>query len=165
MNRNSKSKIKVIITDIDGTLLDDNSKLSKTNRVTLNLLKKDGFIVVLATGRSLFSAKKIALENNFLDLIDYIIFSTGAAIFDVKKKSIFNVYSLNNKNIIEIENYLNEKTINVDYMIQANIPENHFFSYKKNNHFKINTDFYKRIEIYKDSILTRSESQIQRHNL
>jgi len=153
---NSKSKIKIIITDIDGTLLDDNSKLSATNRATLNLLKKDGFIIVLATGRSLFSSKKIALENKFLDLVDFIIFSTGAAILDVKKKCIFNTYSLNREDILEIENYLNE-TINADYMIQGNIPDNHFFSYKKNNRFKINSDFYRRIEIYKDSILTRSE--------
>jgi len=148
--------MKVIISDIDGTLLNNGSKISASNKTTLELLNQKGILVVLATGRSLFSAKKVLEENNILDLIDYIIFSTGAAIFNVKSKQIFDIKNLEYNDISKIENYL-DNIINVDFMLQADIPNNHFFSYKKNNRFKSNTDFFHRMEIYKDSILERNQ--------
>ena len=151
-----KVKLKVIISDIDGTLLNNESRISETNLTTLRLLKKQGILIVLATGRSLFSAKKALDENNILDLIDYLIFSTGAAIYNVKNDQIFNVSKLEDDEITEIENYL-DTSINLDYMIQAPIPDNHWFCYKKNNRFETNPDFYNRIQIYKDSILRREQ--------
>ena len=147
----SKNKTQIIITDIDGTLLDNSSKLSERNRDTLKYLKENRVTIVLATGRSLFSAKKVIIENDFLHLIDFVIFSTGAAIFDVKRDNIFRQYNLSNNEISEIKEYLNE--IQIDFMIQQIIPDNHFFSYKKNSRFKKNPDFYKRIEIYNDCII------------
>jgi len=151
-----KIKLEVIISDIDGTLLNNESKISDVNKTTLELLKQKGIVIVLATGRSLYSAKKVLEENNILFLIDYLIFSTGAAIYHVKNDQIFNITKLKEEDITEIENYLNVE-INLDYMIQAPIPNNHWFSYKKNNRFKINPDFYNRIQIYKDSILRREQ--------
>ena len=151
-----QNKIKIIISDIDGTLLNDDGRISNTNRSTLEFLKEKDIPVILATGRSLFSAKKVLIENHILDLIDFIIFSTGAAIYNVKNEEIFDICSLDKEKIIEVENYLNND-LELDYMIQGTIPNNHFFSYKKNNRFKINTDFYRRIKIYKDAILDRTD--------
>ncbi len=149
------SNFKIIISDIDGTLLNNDGKLSKSNRKAIELLIEKDVVIVLATGRSLYSAKKVIIENDFLHLIDFVIFSTGAAILDIKRDIIFRQYSLSKNEISEIEEYLNE--IQIDFMIQQVIPDNHFFSYKKNPRYKKNPDFYKRIEIYNDCILENGE--------
>ena len=56
--------IKLVVTDVDGTLLDDKSELSELNRQALSDCKKNGIGVILATGKSIQSIKFIidALE-------------------------------------------------------------------------------------------------------
>ena len=50
---------KMIVTDLDGTLLNSEGQVSNRNYETLNKLKDLGHLRVIATGRSLFSTKKI----------------------------------------------------------------------------------------------------------
>ena len=51
--------IKLVVTDVDGTLLDDKSELSELNRQALLDCRKNGIGVILATGKSIKSIKFI----------------------------------------------------------------------------------------------------------
>ena len=80
-----KDKPKIVFTDLDGTLLNSSSQLSPRNRDMLYQLGEQNILRVVATGRSLFSARRV-LTMDFP--IDYLVFSTGAGIIDWKKQHI-----------------------------------------------------------------------------
>ncbi len=139
----STNNIKIVFTDLDGTLLNSDSKCSDENYQALSMLKDRAIIRVAATGRSLFSVHKV-LSMDFP--IDYLIFSSGAGIMDWQHKKILLSQSINSSTVTMISERL--KSANIDFMIHYPIPENHYFVYHATG--KENTDFYRRIEIYKD---------------
>lgn len=53
---------KLIAIDLDGTLLDDNKKISRENLDTINELIGKGYEIVIATGRRYWSAKELTKE-------------------------------------------------------------------------------------------------------
>ena len=70
---------KLILTDLDGTLLRDDKRLSPANRSALERASAQGCRVVLATGRSYASLTPELRELSFLR---YFIFMNGAKGFD-----------------------------------------------------------------------------------
>ena len=133
----------MVITDLDGTLLNDNREVSLTNMKSLFWLGEHKIIRVIATGRNFFSLKKV-LKDNFP--IDYLIFSSGAGIYDWKNKKLIHSQNLPDYEVKQIaEILINHK---VDFMIHEMIPENHkFVYYRTQNH---NPDFERRIKVYND---------------
>lgn len=68
---------KLIVTDMDGTVLGEDHKITEENRIALKEAEKIGIKVVFATGRFHDSAKE---HINFLDNIMPIISSNGSII-------------------------------------------------------------------------------------
>ena len=106
---------KMIILDLDGTLLNDYKEISKEN---INLIKRayneKGIISVIATGRPLEYANEICNSSDN-HLADYIIASNGAIIKDNKTDEVIYKASLTNTEILNLRNiFLEEKA---DYMI------------------------------------------------
>lgn len=80
--------IKLVATDLDGTFLKDDRTISNRNLESLHSLGDNDIIRVAATGRNL---KKVEQVINGHVPFDYIVFSSGAGVFDWKnKKHIFN---------------------------------------------------------------------------
>lgn len=78
-------KDKLIVSDLDGTLLNKESKCSENTKDYLRNLKNNGYTIAIATGRILSSA----LDGcDGADFADYVICDTGALIYDVSKKEI-----------------------------------------------------------------------------
>ncbi len=50
---------KLIAMDLDGTLLNDNKEITRDNLKVINILAKEGYEIVIATGRRYWSAKKL----------------------------------------------------------------------------------------------------------
>ena len=102
---------KMIVTDLDGTLLDINKKCSSKTKEYLQKLKNEGKIIVIATGRVLNSAIKITDGAVFTN---YIISNTGSIIYDVEnKKEIFRA-NISNKDVNKICSLYNEKFEYID---------------------------------------------------
>lgn len=137
-----KSDIKIVITDLDGTLFNSNGALSDKNLEVLHILGSRGVVRVVATGRNLYSAQT-ALHDNFP--IDYLVFSTGAGVMDWKTKEIINKEHLDKNEVREIAQILIEH--HVDFTIQKQMPDNHHFSYYVNGN--TNRDFFSRLNHYK----------------
>ena len=132
---------KLLATDLDGTLLRSDRTFSEKIIKSLLDLENKNILRVIATGRSIYSLKKVIPEDF---PVDYIVFSSGAGIYDFKDKKIINRKSLESDDIAEIVNVLNDSDLN--FSIQAEIPDNHKFVFVRNGN-KSN-DFENRIKIY-----------------
>lgn len=83
-------EIKLIVIDIDGTLLDAKGSLSAENRSAIHKAKKQGVQVVLCTGRPIRSAQYLLAELDLLESDDLIITSNGGLIQKAKTGEIIH---------------------------------------------------------------------------
>lgn len=96
--------MRLLVTDLDGTLLNRECKISKENREALQYTFSQGIEVVIATGRtyedvySLCKAAKIS---------PYIISNNGACIYS-KDGNRIKAESIDKEKAIDILNYLHE---------------------------------------------------------
>lgn len=134
--------LKVVVTDLDGTLLNSVGVANDLNVKVLHDLGKHNIVRVIATGRSLYSVNKV-IAGDFP--IDYIIFSSGAGIIRWSDKQIIHKRQLNQGETQKVINEFIE--LGLDFMVHDTIPHNHFFYYHTIS--SNNLDFYRRIEIYK----------------
>lgn len=88
--------IKMIVTDLDGTLLNKEKKVTEETKKYLSVLKEKGYIIVIATGR-IYQEALCATDG--ASFANYIITDTGSCIYDDKN----NVVKKNTieKNIIK----------------------------------------------------------------
>ncbi|WP_025772049.1 HAD family hydrolase [Thioalkalivibrio sp. HK1] len=68
---------RLLVTDLDGTLLDSDARLGDANRKVLESADRARTVRMVATGRSLHSASKV-MDSKFP--VDYLAFSSGAGI-------------------------------------------------------------------------------------
>jgi Cof subfamily protein (haloacid dehalogenase superfamily) len=78
--------IKLVTIDLDGTLLDSRSEVSKENREAIKYCMKKGIKVCLSTGKSMRCAGKIIRD---LELKDLQITSGGTMVVDSQLKPIY----------------------------------------------------------------------------
>ncbi|MCK5686131.1 Cof-type HAD-IIB family hydrolase [bacterium] len=148
--------MKVVISDLDGTLLNNKHELSPRNRSTLEKLKSLNILRVIATGRSIYSFRK-ALPDSFP--VDYVIFSSGAGIMDWKKKEIIRKKHLSSDKLQVLITML--KSNKYDFMIHHEIPENHRFYYHQTE--RCNPDFKRRLDIYSEFSISFQKIDNQFH--
>jgi len=134
--------IKIVITDLDGTLLPSQGEVSELDLNTLKKLQSENIVRVIATGRNLYSALSV-LADDFP--IDYLIFASGAGIFDWKKRELIFSQHLDADSVFEISSELIR--LKTDFMILDTIPNNHQFAYYRSGNS--NPDFDRRLSLYK----------------
>lgn len=138
-----KKHIGLVATDLDGTLLNDDRKVSRQNIKTLQMIGEKRVIRIIATGRSYYSFKQV-IPPDFP--MDYLVFSTGAGIMDWKTQDLIFSRYLPAEKVEDIIRMLwMEK---VDFMVHHAIPDNHYFDYYSSGY--ANPDFYRRCHIYND---------------
>lgn len=79
-------KYKVICSDLDGTLLDSESRLSPENAEAISELAKRGIIFVPTTGRTILELPDAIREHKD---VRYFIYSNGAGIYDAKEDKAY----------------------------------------------------------------------------
>lgn len=79
--------MKILVSDLDGTLIEDTGLLSQKNLEMMHKLKELGHLVVICTGRSLKEFEVTQKEMHFP--CDYIILNNGAFIVDKDYNVIF----------------------------------------------------------------------------
>ncbi|MDP8203228.1 MAG: HAD-IIB family hydrolase [Candidatus Tenebribacter mawsonii] len=134
--------IKAVFTDLDKTLLKDNGTFSEANLNSMKMLKDNGIILIIATGRNILSAKKVLItEHPF----EYLMFSSGAGFLNWQTKNIIYENHINKEDTKRAIEILLE--YDVDFMVHDIIPENHKFRYWSHHSLP---DFKRRIELYKE---------------
>ena len=118
----------MLITDLDGTLLNSHGALSTANRAALETLGAAGVPRVVATGRSLYSARKV-LTHDFP--IDFLAFSSGAGIVSWPAAKPLRFVNMSAKEAAQARAVLLD--LDCDFMTHAATPENHVMEYRRRN--------------------------------
>jgi len=114
------NNIKLVATDLDGTFLKEDRSISANNLKALHLLGDKDMIRVAATGRNLHKVEEVIRGDV---PFDYIVFSSGAGVFDWKRrKHIFN-RNIDSKSSKKISNYFIERRLNFHAFFP--VPQNH----------------------------------------
>ncbi len=138
-----QKKIKAIVTDLDGTLLNSKEKVGERDLITLKKLGENNILRVVATGRSFYSFNKV-IGVDFP--IDYLLFCNGGAIMDFRSKEIIINHYIERQEVISIVEKLNE--LKLDFQVRFKIPNGHKYFHKKFSTY--NPDFDRLEKIYRD---------------
>ncbi len=112
----------MVLTDLDGTLLNSQGLISMENLATLELLGDKGVVRVAATGRNIRSSREVLSH----DLpFDYLIFSTGAGICTFAEDNVIHSNHLLKEDILEVGSFFMAR--DMDFSVHHPIPENHCF--------------------------------------
>jgi len=114
-------KIKLVVCDLDGSLLNSNSEISPADQLTLKELGESGVIRVIATGRNLFSTRKVI---DHTPLIDYAAISTGLGILNFQTGEILKTEHLDKEQVRFLVDFMIKEK--VDFMIHNLLPDNHY---------------------------------------
>jgi hydroxymethylpyrimidine pyrophosphatase-like HAD family hydrolase len=133
----------IVVTDLDGTLLDSNRQLSQADRQTLLALGELGVVRVVATGRSLFSALRVIGDDW---PIDFLVHASGAGISHWPSRELVKVEHMTPTAALDLALRLEARGL--DFMLHQAVPDNHrCFLHRtaRRNH-----DFERRVELYAD---------------
>ena len=83
----TNKNIKLIATDLDGTLLNSNSKISSYNKKIFKQLMNEGIEIILSTGRAFNGMQRY---KNMIDNDNYSIVFNGSIIADTNGNFIYN---------------------------------------------------------------------------
>lgn len=97
-----------IVLDLDGTLLDDSSRIRPRNLEALRAAQADGVRVLVATGRSSLSAHDVLVELG-LEL-PAIVFN-GAGLYCPRKKRLLEERVLSNRSVDRVLAYARERDL------------------------------------------------------
>lgn len=112
----------MILTDLDGTLLNNHGRISQRNLEMLNILGEKKVIRVAATGRNIRSSREV-LDHKLP--FDYLIFSTGAGICNFADDQVIHSNHMQKDDIQQVAGYFLANDL--DFSIHHPIPENHCF--------------------------------------
>lgn len=132
----------LVVTDLDGTLLDSASRLSGANREALETLGRNGVVRAVATGRSLYSARLVMLEDF---PIDYLAFSSGAGIVSWDDGRLLRALAMDPVLVDRLVARL--RGLGLDFMVQRAAPDSHRFHFVRSS--RRNADFERRVERYR----------------
>jgi hydroxymethylpyrimidine pyrophosphatase-like HAD family hydrolase len=127
----------LLATDLDGTLLNSQRRASEADVATLHELGGRGIARAVVTGRSLHSTLRI-LAADFP--IDYLVFSSGAGIWDWPHRRLLTSHEIPAEQTIRAAQVLIGQGAN--FMVHAPVPENHRFWYHETK--PEDTDFVRR---------------------
>ncbi len=120
-------EIKMVVTDLDGTLLQNDHSISLEDLETLEILGKLGICRVAATGRNLF---KVRRALNPSDPFDYVICSSGAGIVDWQKQEVIRSVNFPEELTAHLIEFLIDNKFN--FKVSDCFPDNHnFFWWKR----------------------------------
>lgn len=128
----------MVVVDLDGTLARSDQTLSTRTLSALEELGIRGIPRVIATGRSVYAARKVLSDET---PFDYLIFSTGAGTAYWPKAEIVESFSMPKQSIHSLFRTLHSQSL--DFMLHAAIPENHYFHTFGDG--RNNPDFHERI--------------------
>ncbi len=144
----------MVVTDLDGTLRNSTGAISSEDLDTLRAIGREGYLRVIATGRSLYSFRRIK-ERNLP--VDYVVFSSGAGIYDYPVTEIIRSVGLDAAQMRRGASLLLK--LGLDFMIHLPIPDNHRFLYHDSG--RGNADLRRRCELY-DRVCSPFDGNVDR---
>ena len=150
--------IKLLASDIDGTIIDNDNQISPYNLEAIRKLNNKNVNFTLCTGKTYFMVKDFCKQMN----AGYGIFGNGTQIINLKtgkeiirntlnQKDVIDCIDIANKNNLHIHIYIENKSVSqgsLKYMAYRN-----YKLYKENISFDVVDDLKQYININNPSIL------------
>lgn len=112
--------LKLVATDLDGTFLRNDKSISKENLDTLLSLGDRDILRVVATGRNLRKTQEV-IANHIP--FDYIVFSSGAGVYDCKNDKLLYYRNINKMVVQQLSDFLIASDLN--FHLFKPVPENY----------------------------------------
>ena len=106
-------KYKMLVLDLDDTLLNDNHEISDRNKTRLIEAQKKGIYVVLASGRPTQAMMRYAEELELARYGSYIISFNGAVITDIEKNINLYERSLTKEEIHSLHDFSIDHNVHI----------------------------------------------------
>lgn len=103
--------VKMIVLDLDGTLLNSEKKVSEKSKNYLKKLKDLGYIIVIATGR-IYESVNEALDG--FEYVNYVITDTGASCYDTNNEQVIFNNIIENETAQKFKKYYNDNCNYID---------------------------------------------------
>jgi hydroxymethylpyrimidine pyrophosphatase-like HAD family hydrolase len=145
----------LFVCDLDGTLLDRTGHCDQRDLAALRGLAAAGVVRVAATGRSLFSFRRACLPH---DALDYLVFSSGAAVMRLADETILERHELPSALCANTIDWLSERGF--DLMVHPPVPDEHRIAYRRAGQLE-NADFERRLALYRDSVRPLTDADCQ----
>ena len=114
-------QFKWLITDVDGTLLDDDGNLPEANRDALKHCRNLGVPVVLATGRRWTTLQRLIDRLGLGDLVDFSILNNGMVVKELRTRTVLHRETFPMETVMNaVETFA---TLNLDPIALAYNPE------------------------------------------
>jgi Cof subfamily protein (haloacid dehalogenase superfamily) len=107
--------IKLVMCDLDGTLLTEDKTVTPLSQKTIAKLKKKGIAFGIATGRPTESVLRTLQSQQILPFVDVVVTNNGVTWLDRSDNVESETYTLKMQSAIEIFNHL--KSLNVSFAI------------------------------------------------
>lgn len=78
---------KLIVSDLDGTLLNEKKFVSDRNKEAIRKAREAGMSFAIASGRPLYPILSLIREWGMEELVDYVLGMNGGSIYDTAKKA------------------------------------------------------------------------------
>ena len=119
-------KYKMLVLDLDDTLLRDDYSISSRNRELLIQAQEQGVIVVLASGRPTPAMVRYAEELNLAQYNSYMISFNGAVVTSMQSNEVLFETSLTQKEIHSIYDFSVDNNVHIiTYSDKGVISETH----------------------------------------
>lgn len=132
-------KYKLIACDLDGTLLQDDSKVSRENLDAIGKITQKGIIFALVTGRTLYEIPEELLKCSD---IRYIVFSDGSVACDRKNDTELYSKYIDRKTALKLFNLLKPLSVMTEiYQDGHPVTEKRNLNNDSYEYYKIDEDY------------------------
>ncbi|MCT4613132.1 MAG: HAD family hydrolase [Clostridia bacterium] len=100
--------MKMIIFDLDGTLLNSEEQIPNSTIEYINKIKEQEVVIMAATGRTLLETVEV---ESIKDICDYILSSDGASLLDVKEDNFIYNREISKEGIEKLYSIVNHEHI------------------------------------------------------
>ena len=98
-----KEKIKLILADVDGTLLDSQKNVMPITREEIGYLHDQGILFGIASGRSPYAVRHLVHEWDIAEATDLIMGFNGAAVLDCRNGEMTSVLAMDGRALTEMQ--------------------------------------------------------------
>lgn len=106
---------KMIFSDMDGTLLKNDTDVSERNKEAIQKAVEKGVQFVICTGRGVFGVERYLEELHLIGKEGYVICQNGGAVYDLRDMSLAIKESFSPKIFAPIVNYARELDLELYY--------------------------------------------------
>lgn len=101
-----EKEVTLVITDLDGTMLDSHKNVSDATRKAIRDLKNKGILFGIASGRPVESGLILAEKWGIGDSISFLVGMNGGAMYDTRQKQKYEFANMDGELLLEIINFI-----------------------------------------------------------